>query len=265
MVKTRHSQTRHSQTHRKNNQKKNTQKTLKKAGQEPPSQTAQKRPNTAGQKPLSLVKQVHPAIAQLACTITSIWHNQLMLFPYAIPTDLGYVEGSLEGQHLTIQNTCYQTFQFRKLHLELAKVGDTLDILHCVMFPHPDYALPMFGCDLVCGRGQISAAIVDLSPTSRDRTLSRAYQKGLAALPPVTFSQYREIPNWGDIFSEACLFVRPTSEAEEASFLQQVSGYLNLHCQQAIAMEPTPECRDEILAGQEHYCTQQQQNDHRFV
>ncbi|MGD1906096.1 MAG: phycocyanobilin:ferredoxin oxidoreductase [Leptolyngbyaceae cyanobacterium] len=205
--------------------------------------------------------QQHPMIRQLADLIEAVWQQHLDLAPYHLPDDLGYIEGRLEGERLVIENACYQTPQFRKLHLELARVGQMLDILHCVMFPHPDYALPMFGCDLVCGRGQISAAIVDLSPTSRDRTLSRAYQKGLAALPPVTFSQYREIPNWGDIFSEACLFVRPTSEAEEASFLQQVSGYLNLHCQQAIAMEPTPECRDEILAGQEHYCTQQQQND----
>lgn len=200
-------------------------------------------------------------IRQLANLIEAIWQRHLNLAPYHLPDDLGYIEGRLEGERLIIENACYQTPQFRKLHLELARVGQALDILHCVMFPHPDYALPMFGCDLVCGRGQISAAIVDLSPTSRDRTLSGAYQTGLAALPPVTFSQYREIPNWGDIFSEACLFVRPTSAVEEAAFLQQVEGYLNLHCQQAITVVPTPEYRDEILAGQEHYCTQQQQND----
>ncbi len=62
-----------------------------------------------------------------------------------MPAHLGYVEGRLEGEKLTIENRCYQTPQFRKLHLELAKVGTTLDILHCVMFPRPEYALPMFG------------------------------------------------------------------------------------------------------------------------
>jgi phycocyanobilin:ferredoxin oxidoreductase len=205
--------------------------------------------------------QQHPIIRQLANLIEAVWQRHLNLAPYHLPDDLGYIEGRLEGERLVIENACYQTPQFRKLHLELARVGQVLDILHCVMFPHPDYALPMFGCDLVCGRGQISAAIVDLSPISRDRTLSGVYQTGLAALPPFTFSQYREIPNWGDIFSDDCLFVRPTSATEEAAFLQQVEGYLTLHCQQAITMAPTPEYRDEILAGQEHYCTQQQQND----
>ncbi|MEL6777365.1 MAG: phycocyanobilin:ferredoxin oxidoreductase [Cyanobacteria bacterium J06597_16] len=260
---TRHSQTRHSQTHHKNNQKKNTQKTLKKAGQKPPSQTAQKRPNTAGQKPLSLVKQVHPAIAQLAGTITSIWHNQLMLFPYAIPTDLGYVEGSLEGQHLTIQNTCYQTFQFRKLHLELAKVGDTLDILHCVMFPHPCYELPIFGVDIVVAKGTITAAIVDLSPVSQDRTLPSGYEIALRELPAQSFEHPRDLPPWGSIFSDHCLFIRPTNAQEEQIFLSKVLQYLSLHCQLAceanIVQDKT--ARAAILAGQQHYCSQQQQND----
>jgi phycocyanobilin:ferredoxin oxidoreductase len=57
------------------------------------------------------------------------------LSPYPMPESLGYVEGRLEGEKLTIENRCYETPQFRKLHLELAKVGTTLDILHCVMFP----------------------------------------------------------------------------------------------------------------------------------
>ena len=43
--------------------------------------------------------------------------------------------------------------------------------------------------------------------------------------------------------------------------VQQVEGYLTIHCQQAIAAAPQPERRAEILAGQNHYCTQQQQND----
>lgn len=205
--------------------------------------------------------QLHPAIQQLAETIESVWQQQLDLSPYPLPAELGYVEGRLEGERLTIENRCYQTPQFRKLHLELAKVGVGLDILHCVMFPHPDYALPMFGTDLVGGRGQISAAIADLSPISRDRSLPGAYQTQLEDLPPATFSQPRDLPAWGHIFSSFCLFVRPDGATEEAAFVGRVKDFLTIHCQQAIATPPTPEHRAEILAGQHHYCTQQRQND----
>lgn len=125
-----------------------------------------------------------------------------------------------------IENRCYQAPQFRKLHMELAQIGNGLDILHCVMFPNPDYNVPIFGTDLV-GRsgGGISAAIVDLSPVSADRTLPETYQVPLAALPPLGFSQPRDLPTWGDIFSDYCLFVRPADAGEEALFLQRACDF----------------------------------------
>jgi len=210
-----------------------------------------------------LSKQQHPVIGLLAENIKSLWQSQLRVFPYETPTDLGYVEGSLEGEQLTIENTCYQTLQFRKLHLELAKVGDTLDILHCVMFPHPCFELPIFGADIVAARGMICAAIVDLSPVAADRQLPARYTKALAALPVAPFSQPRDLPAWGDIFSDFCLFVRPVNEQEERTFVNQVMHYLSIHTQQAceaVAVS-SQQARIAITASQRRYCVQQQKND----
>ncbi len=116
----------------------------------------------------SFRKHQHILIRQLADLIEETWKRYLNLFPYDIPEDLGYVEGNLEGEKLVIENRCYQTPQFRKLHLELAQVGDRLDILHCVMFPRANYPLPIFGVDLVGSQKGISAAIVDLSQISSE-------------------------------------------------------------------------------------------------
>jgi phycocyanobilin:ferredoxin oxidoreductase len=219
----------------------------------------------------SLRDQQHPAIRKLAEEIESIWQRHLDLSPYAMPAELGYVEGKLEGERLRIENRCYQTPQFRKLHLELAKVGEMLDILHCVMFPRPEYDLPMFGTDLVGGRGQISAAIVDLSPVMPQETpdpqglfrarLPQGYSTVLGALPKPSFAQPRALPEWGHIFSEFCLFVRPATPDEELYFVERASSFLEAHCQLALATPATPEQRDLILAGQRNYCMQQQQND----
>lgn len=198
-------------------------------------------------------------IRQLANRIEQVWQQQLQLSPYQMPEDLGYVEGRLEGERLIIENSCFQTPQFRKLHLELAQVGKNLDILHCVMFPAPDYPLPMFGCDLVGGRGQISAAIVDLSPVMP--SLSPAYQEALGELPPPDFQQIRDLPGWGTIFSPFCLFVRPASPEEEVRFCDRIIAYLEIHCRLATAAAPQPDQRADIMAGQKRYCQQQQQND----
>ncbi|MBD2100624.1 phycocyanobilin:ferredoxin oxidoreductase [Leptolyngbya sp. FACHB-261] len=208
----------------------------------------------------------HPLINQLADRIEVLWQQYLPdLAPYSLPEDLGYVEGRLEGERLMIENRCYQSRAFRKMHLELARVGKNLDILHCVMFPRPEYALPMFGADLVGGRGQISAAIVDLSPVfdpaSHSRALDQSYVASLEALVPLSFSQQRDLPQWGDIFSRFCLFVRPEGEVEEQRFLEQATRFLELHLQQSQAAQPTSGDRAAILAGQKHYCTQQQLND----
>jgi phycocyanobilin:ferredoxin oxidoreductase len=212
---------------------------------------------------VSLRNQQHPLINQLATCIEEVWQQYLELSPYSVPEDLGYVEGHLEGEKLVIENHCYQTPQFRKLHLELAHIGNGLDILHCVMFPKPEYALPIFGADLVGGRGGISAAIVDLSPVSADRSLPERYREALSLLPEPAFSQRRALPEWGDIFSEFCLFVRPVGAEEEANFLTRVRQFLTLHCQ--IASMEAPLTSDQamagVLAGQQYYCTKQQQND----
>ena len=211
---------------------------------------------------LSLRKQQHPLIRQLAERMEAVWHHYLDLSPYHLPEDLGYVEGRLEGEKLIIENRCYQAPQFRKIHLELARVGNMLDILHCVMFPYPAYDLPMFGTDLVGGRGQISAAIVDLSPIREDRTLPEAYCSSLGSLPSFNFSQPRELPEWGDIFSQFCLFIRLDDPDEGIHFLDQAEAFLTLHCQQAIAAQPLPiEAQTKVIAGQRYYCSKQQQND----
>ncbi|WP_404790958.1 phycocyanobilin:ferredoxin oxidoreductase [Altericista sp. CCNU0014] len=211
---------------------------------------------------LTLRQQLHPLLEQWADRIEATWQRYLDLSPYHLPDEFGYIEGRLEGQKLVIENRCYQTPQFRKLHLELARVSDRLDILHCVMFPRSDYALPMFGTDLVGGRGQISAAIADLSPTSPDRRLPEDYRTALNALPQPAFSQPRDLPIWGDIFSEFCLFVRPANPAEESLFLERAEAFLSIHCQQAIAARPVSIAdRSRLLAAQRYYCEKQQRND----
>lgn len=205
---------------------------------------------------------LHPLIGQLATSILSGWETYLDLSPFELPEGLGYVEGRLEGERLVIENRCYQTPQFRKMHLELAKVGNGLDILHCVMFPRPEYPLPMFGCDIVAGKAGISAAIVDLSPTSPDKSLSIEYRQALSALPAVSYAQQRDLPPWGDIFSEFCLFIRPDSPEEERQFLQRVENFLTIHCKYAKDSQPVDaDEQKRYLDGQRHYCAKQQEND----
>lgn len=209
----------------------------------------------------SMRSQLHPMIRQWADQIEAAWRQYLDLSPYQLPQDFGFIEGRLEGERLVIENRCFQTREFRKLHIELAKVGKSIDILHCVMFPRDDYALPMFGTDLVCGPKRVNAAIVDLSPISPDQSLPSGYKKQLTALPSISFLEPRALPQWGDIFSDYCLFVRPVDSDEETKFTRRARDFLTIHCQQAINTQASTENREQIIAGQNRYCEKQQRND----
>ncbi|AFY72840.1 phycocyanobilin:ferredoxin oxidoreductase [Synechococcus sp. PCC 7502] len=204
----------------------------------------------------------HPLIIQLSDRIEAIWHQYLNISDYEMPADLGYVEGKLEGERLTIQNRCYQAPQFRKLHIELAQVGSNLDILHCVMYPQFNYPLPIFGADLIGGKAGISAAIVDISPTvTIPDTISEPIRAWQASQPQ--FSQPRELPAWGkNIFSEFCIFVRPQGQLEENLFLQTLEKYCTQVCTVASELESVSEEIKTIIQDRHrHYCQQQQQND----
>jgi phycocyanobilin:ferredoxin oxidoreductase len=149
--------------------------------------------------PVSVRSQLNPLMGLLADVIQYHWGQYFPLISYELPDGLRHVEGKLRGKKVAIKNQCYQTIQFRKLHLEWAKVGQELDILHCVMFPPPSYFLPMFGCHIVTSTKRVSAAIADLFPANRELTLSSEDHQALSKPPVLEFSESRGLSEWGDI------------------------------------------------------------------
>ena len=86
------------------------------------------------------------------------------LEPLYIDPMLSRIYRKPNKEKLFILNEFYQAKGFRKIHLEVAKLGKSLEILHCVFFPDPCYDLPIFGADLVVNSNNISAGIVDCHP-----------------------------------------------------------------------------------------------------
>lgn len=204
----------------------------------------------------------HHLIQQLVNQIEMVWVSKLDVSEYSLPSEFTYFKGTFEDEKLVIENICFQSEHFRKLHIELAHLGNGLDVLHCVMFPKTKYSLPIFGADLISARGNISAAIVDLSPVTSDRTLPKDYCNYLKDLPPVNFSRIRKLPDWGDIFSEYCLFIQPQNTEEENLFFNRVTLYLSWHCEKALLSQTVePSEISSIQEGHAHYCKQQKRND----
>lgn len=205
---------------------------------------------------------VHPLVDALAERIRACWSSLPELEPLAVDPELEAISGSLDGEDLYIRNELRRSRGLRKLHLETARLGAGLQILHCVFFPDPRYDLPVFGADIVAGRGVVSAAIVDLSPVGG--ALPEPVSGALAALPPRTFSQERELPEWGTIFSPHVRFVRPADAGEEQQFIELVADYLQVLAAASRQVEPQAIDHPDTVGryhGQLSYCQQQKRND----
>lgn len=205
---------------------------------------------------------IHPLVDALAERIRQSWQNLPDLAPLPVDPELEAISGSLDGEALFIRNELRQCRGLRKLHLETARLGAGLQILHCVLFPDPRFDLPVFGADIVAGPAGVSAAIVDLSPVLGE--LPAGIAAALSDRPRVSYVQERELPGWGSIFSPFVRFVRPTSPEEEKAFVDEVSTVLDVLADAIAAAEPqAPDhpATVERWQGQLRYCKQQKQND----
>ncbi|MFM7635615.1 MAG: phycocyanobilin:ferredoxin oxidoreductase [Cyanobacteriota bacterium] len=205
---------------------------------------------------------LHPLVEALADQIRSAWQALPELRPLAVAPDLEAICGNLDDDRLFIRNELWQCRGLRKLHLETARLGAGLQILHALFFPDPRFDLPVFGADIVAGPAGVSAAIVDLSPVLGP--LPAAIEAALAARPGRSYVQERELPAWGSIFSPHVRFVRPTSAAEEQGFVEEVGEVLAVLA--GAVHRATPQAPDHPSTldrwhGQLRYCKQQKQND----
>ncbi len=182
--------------------------------------------------------------------------------PLEIDPKSSNIYSSKNKQELFIINEFYQSKGFRKIHIEVAKLGKSLEILHCVFFPDPCYELPIFGADLVVNSNNISAAIVDLSPVGENLPDFLISQMRSLQIPK--FNEPRKIPEWGFVFSPYVCFIRPVDFHEEKLFLEVIDQYLSLLLSLLVRLEA-----DEInsldamnrLDFQKRYCSNQKLND----
>ena len=182
--------------------------------------------------------------------------------PLSIDPKSRKIYSNLNNGELFIINEFYQAKGFRKIHMEVAKLGKSLQILHCVFFPDPCYELPIFGADLVVNSNNISAAIVDLSPVGKHLPDSLISQMRSLQVPK--FNERGKLPEWGGIFSPYVCFIRPVNFFEERSFINLIDQYLSLLLSLLVKLGA-----DEInsldtmdrLNYQKRYCSNQKRND----
>ena len=178
-----------------------------------------------------------------------------------VDPNLSNIISNEEGKEFYIENEFHKAKGFRKLHIEVAEFSKNLKILHCVFFPDPKYDIPIFGMDLVKVNELVSAAIVDLSPSSKNQNLK--YDELLSRIDKSVFKSKRDIPEWGEIFSKNVFFASLKTEIEKNAFCKLVDNYLSVLIQ--LSQNTFPDNDNQIIEErinyQKNYCIQQMKND----
>ena len=212
-------------------------------------------------KSLTKTKLIDPLILTLLQNIRGYRSKLKNLKCLEVDSNLSHIISNVEGKELYIENEFHQAKGFRKLHIEVAEFSNSLKILHCVFFPDPKYDIPIFGIDLVKVNDLVSAAIVDLSPSSKNQNIK--YDKLLPRIDNSIFKSKRDIPKWGDIFSKNVFFASLKNESEKNAFCKIVDNYLSVLIQVSqIASEDFDyEVIEERINFQKNYCIQQMKNE----
>lgn len=151
--------------------------------------------------------------------------------------------------------------QFRHGHVETFVVPDRISILHVCLFPHLDDPAPIFGFDMIAGPARVTGIFLDLSPTADDGADPRFHDVCLA-LKTAAFAQRRSLPEWGHVFSEHVLAIRPTDLDEVSRAIALAEAALEIFLNRSPVS--LPEHCAVITAGQARYIAAQRQNEHTF-
>ena len=189
--------------------------------------------------------------SELCSNLSSLIRSKISRLPHLEELVSDYDE--VHTGDVSIYNYMWNSKGLRKLHIERAVTSKGIEILHCVLFPDPEYPIPIFGCDIVEAGGKVTAAIVDVSPVHK-------VDYGLGNIT-YNFKKNRHLPEWGEIFSPWCKFVR-LEESEYDNFLLLCSEYLEVFCHIVRTAERETDGRNTMRRYDDQlwYCTSQMKN-----
>ena len=189
--------------------------------------------------------------SELCSNLSSLIRSKISRLPHLEELVSDYDE--VHTGDVSIYNYMWNSKGLRKLHIERAVTSKGIEILHCVLFPDPEFPIPIFGCDIVEAGGKVTAAIVDVSPVHK-------VDYGLGNIT-YNFKKNRHLPEWGEIFSPWCKFVR-LEESEYDNFLLLCSEYLEVFCHIVRTAERETDWRNTMRRYDDQlwYCTSQMKN-----
>ena len=163
-------------------------------------------------------------VSSLATEVANLLRREIESFPKVKSLENKYP--IVENDNVFIVNEMHQTKKLRKMHLETGYT-DSISVMHCVLYPNPDYPIPIFGADIVETSNVVTAAIVDMSPVHGSQRYVDVFQD---ISYKYQFKENRVLPTWSeDVFSQGCKFMRIKTDEEKVMYLDLIKESVQLY------------------------------------
>lgn len=175
------------------------------------------------------------------------------LTPAAIPAGLARIDGSLDGQPLTLCTRRYHGAGFASLTVAAIHCAEQLRTLTVIGLPRRGSPGPVLGMDIIALHGQISLLAIDLSPTDPEfwEAHCRKRLEELAARIDATALVWRKPPAFSaGTFSPLALIcgVRAGLEPQVLAALESFLCEVPAITRQAESAAPSPAARDRLTS-----------------
>ena len=160
-------------------------------------------------------------------------------------------------------NRVWANQSVRRAHIDVVDARNTksLWMMHVCVFPNVNNDAPIYGFDVIAGKNKMTGAFHDFSPSSAiDHPMIDGYRESVEEFIP---TKKRELPEWArNIFTDSMLAAGNVKTEEEAVEIINIAKNNLLAYFSEVPLFDGCGNRDEVIAAQDFYCHNQQQNPH---
>jgi len=160
-------------------------------------------------------------------------------------------------------NRVWSNNDVRRAHIDVvdARESKGLWMMHVCVFPVLNNDAPIYGFDVIAGKTKMTGAFHDFSASSTlDHPMIDGYKEAVADFIP---KKQRQLPEWAtNIFTDKMLAAGNVNTEEEAvAIIELAQNNLRAYFDEVGEFTGAGN-RDEVIAAQDYYCHNQQQNPH---
>ena len=160
-------------------------------------------------------------------------------------------------------NRVWSNNDVRRAHIDVvdARESKGLWMMHVCVFPVLNNDSPIYGFDVIAGKTKMTGAFHDFSASSTfDHPMIDGYKEAVADFIP---KKQRQLPEWAtNIFTDKMLAAGNVNTEEEAvAIIELAQNNLRAYFDEVGEFTGAGN-RDEVIAAQNYYCHNQQQNPH---